>query len=379
MMDTGSVPSPCYVIEERRLRQNLELAGRVQARAGVEIILALKAFALWRTFPVVREYVSCATASSVHEARLVYEEMGRRAHACAPVYTESDFGCLLRYCSHVTFNSLRQFAGLYPMVVRDGKRVSCGLRINPEYSSVKTALYNPCAAGSRLGVTGDMLGSRLPEGIEGLHFHTLCESSVHDLEQTLRAVEERFGRFLPHVKWLNMGGGHLMTHADYDVERLIGLLVSFRAKYPNLRVILEPGSAFAWQTGFLLTTVVDIVENRGVRTAIIDASFACHMPDCLEMPYRPTIRGAVEPGSGRPSYRIGGCSCLSGDWMGDWSFPAPLEIGDRLIFEDMIHYTTVKTTMFNGIPHPSIAMWTAGDELKMLRTFTYEDYRERMD
>ncbi|MDR1601591.1 MAG: carboxynorspermidine decarboxylase [Tannerella sp.] len=379
MTDISSIPSPCYVIEERLLRKNLELIKRVKERAGVEIILALKAFALWKTFPIVREYISCATASSVHEARLVYEEMGCRAHACSPAYTEKDFAGLLQYSSHITFNSVRQFNQLSHLVEADGNRVSCGLRINPEYSAVKTALYNPCMTGSRLGVTSDMLGDTLHRGIEGLHFHTLCESSSYDLENTLVAVEERFGRFLPHIKWLNMGGGHLMTHEDYDVDHLITLLVSFRAKYPNLQIILEPGSAFVWQTGFLLTTVVDIVDNKGIRTAIIDASFTCHMPDCLEMPYRPTIRGATDPAPGKPAYRIGGCSCLSGDYMGDWSFKSPLKTGDKLIFEDMIHYTTVKTTMFNGILHPSIAMWTATDELKILRTFAYEDYRDRMD
>jgi carboxynorspermidine decarboxylase len=367
------------VLEERLLRRNLELIKRVKERAGVEIILALKAFALWKTFPVVREYISCATASSVHEARLVFEEMGSRAHACSPAYTEKDIAGLLQYSSHITFNSVRQFNQMYHLVKADGNRVSCGLRINPEYSVVKTALYDPCMTGSRLGVTSDMLRNSLPEGIEGLHFHALCESSSYDLANMLEAVEKRFGHFLPYVKWLNMGGGHLMTHEDYDADHLIALLVSFRAKYPNLQIILEPGSAFVWRTGFLLTTVVDIVDNRGIRTAIIDASFTCHMPDCLEMPYRPTIRDAMEPAPDKPAYRIGGCSCLSGDYMGDWSFKSPLKTGDRLIFEDMIHYTIVKTTMFNGIPHPSIAVWTAADELKILRTFSYEDYRDRMD
>ncbi|MDR2121214.1 MAG: carboxynorspermidine decarboxylase [Tannerella sp.] len=379
MIDIPSIPSPCYVIEERRLRENLARIKQVETRAGVKIILALKAFAMWKTFPLIREYVSCATASSIYEARLVYEKMGCRAHVCSPAYTETDFAELLQYSSHITFNSTGQFGKFRPLVEADGNRVSCGLRINPEYSVVKTALYDPCMAGSRLGVTSDILGNALPKGIDGLHFHALCESSSYDLENTLRAVETRFGRFLPHIKWLNMGGGHLMTHSDYDIEHLIALLVSFKAKYPNLQIILEPGSAFVWQAGFLLATVVDIVENQGIRTAIIDASFACHMPDCLEMPYRPVIRGATEPVPGRPAYRIGGCSCLSGDYMGEWSFKSPLREGDKLIFEDMIHYTTVKTTMFNGIPHPSVAMWTANDELKILRTFAYEDYRDRMD
>ena len=345
----------------------------------MEILLALKAFAMWKVFPLIREHIPLATASSIHEARLAFEEMGTRVHSCAPAYTDADFPMLLQYSSHITFNSLPQYAHFRPQALACGHPVSCGLRINPEHATVATALYNPCAPGSRLGVTRNMLGDTLPEGIEGLHFHTLCESTSFDLQQTLRAVEERFGDFLPRVRWLNMGGGHLMTRRDYDTEHLIALLQSFRTRYPHLQLFLEPGSAFTWQTGFLLTTVLDIVENGGIRTAIIDASFACHMPDCLEMPYRPAVRGGFDATPGKPTYRIGGCSCLSGDYMGDWSFDAPLKVGDRLIFEDMIHYTVVKTTMFNGIPHPSIALWTASGQLEILRTFRYEDYRQRMD
>ena len=378
MIDVKEIPSPCYVMEERLLRRNLSLIKEVKERAGVNIILAFKAFALWKAFPIVREYIPFSTASSKFEAQLAFEEMESRAHTYSPAYTEADFPAILKYSSHVTFNSLTQFERFYPMVQADGNRVSCGLRINPEYSDVETDLYNPCAPGSRMGVVRDLLGDRLPEGIEGLHFHTLCESDSYDLEKTLKVVEERFGSFLPHIKWLNMGGGHLMTRKGYDTEHLIHLLRSFRSRYPNLEIIMEPGSAFAWQTGFLLTTVVDIVENHGIRTAIIDASFTCHMPDCLEMPYKPVIRGAMEPTPGLPTYRIGGNSCLSGDFMGDWSFERPLQVGDRLIFEDMIHYTIVKTTMFNGIPHPTLALWSKDDRLVMYRQFGYEDYKNRM-
>ena len=378
MIDVKEIPSPCYVMEERLLRRNLSLIKEVKERAGVNIILAFKAFALWKAFPIVREYIPFSTASSKFEAQLAFEEMGSRAHTYSPAYTEADFPAILKYSSHVTFNSLTQFERFYPMVQADGNRVSCGLRINPEYSDVETDLYNPCAPGSRMGVVRDLLRDRLPEGIEGLHFHTLCESDSYDLEKTLKVVEERFGSFLPHIKWLNMGGGHLMTRKGYDTEHLIHLLRSFRSRYPNLEIIMEPGSAFAWQTGFLLTTVVDIVENHGIRTAIIDASFTCHMPDCLEMPYKPVIRGAMEPTPGLPTYRIGGNSCLSGDYMGDWSFERPLQVGDRLIFEDMIHYTIVKTTMFNGIPHPALALWSKDDRLVMYRQFGYEDYKNRM-
>ncbi|GHT31466.1 carboxynorspermidine decarboxylase [Bacteroidia bacterium] len=378
MIDLEKTPSPCYVMEEKLLRNNLSLIKRVKEDAGVNIILAFKAFAIWKAFPIVREYIPFSTASSKFEAQLAFEEMGSPAHTYAPVYTEEDFPQILAYSSHITFNSLAQFAHFYPMVKASGRHISCGLRINPEFSVVETELYNPAAPGSRLGITADLLGETLPEGVEGLHFHTLCESSSYDLERVLEMVERRFSRFFPSIKWLNMGGGHLMTRKGYDTEHLIRLLRSFKQKYPNLKIILEPGSAFAWQTGFLLTTVVDIVENSGIKTAIIDASFTCHMPDCLEMPYKPAIRNATDPIEGKPTYRIGGNSCLSGDFMGDWSFDKPLQIGDKLIFEDMIHYTIVKTTMFNGIPHPSIALWSRDDKLVLYRTFSYEDYKGRM-
>jgi len=365
-------------MEERLLRENLALIKSVKERAGVNIILAFKAFALWKSFPIIREYIPHSTASSIYEAQLAYEEMGSLAHTYSPAYTEADFPIILKYSSHITFNSLTQFGRFYPQVVADGNRVSCGIRINPEFSVVETDLYNPTAPGSRMGIVRDLLGGELPEGIEGIHFHTLCESTSYDLEKTLEAVEERFGSFLPKMKWLNMGGGHLMTRKGYDVEHLVNLLKSFKAKYPNLEIIMEPGSAFVWQTGFLLTTIVDIVENHGIKTAIIDASFTCHMPDCLEMPYQPVIRQAVSKEEGNYRYRIGGNSCLSGDFIGDWHFKKPLQVGDKLIFEDMIHYTTVKTTMFNGIPHPALALWSNDDKLIMYRKFGYEDYKHRM-
>lgn len=379
MINIKEIPSPCYVLEEKLLRRNLAIIKDVKEQAGVNIILAFKAFSLWKAFPIVREYIPFSTASSIYEAQLAYEEMGAKAHTFSPAYTEADFPAIMQYSSHITFNSLSQFERFYPMVALNKDKISCGIRINPEYSDVETDLYNPCAPGSRLGIVNDLLGDTLPEGVEGLHFHTLCESSSYDLEQTLEQIELKFGRFLPHIKWLNMGGGHLMTREDYDRGHLIALLHNLKAKYPNLEIIMEPGSAFAWQTGFLLTTVVDIVENKGVKTAIIDASFTCHMPDCLEMPYKPVIRNAIDPIPGKPTYRIGGNSCLSGDYMGDWSFDAPLKIGDRLLFEDMIHYTIVKTNMFNGIPHPSIALWGKDNELILYRTFGYEDYKKRMD
>ncbi|MBO8439595.1 MAG: carboxynorspermidine decarboxylase [bacterium] len=375
---TEAVPSPCYLLEESLLRRNLELIRSVRERAGVEIILAFKSFALWKTFPVFREYIPYSTASSLSEALLAYREMGSKAHTFAPVYTDSEFDTIADCSSHITFNSVAQYMKYRDKAQKRG--VSCGLRINPEYSPVETGLYNPCAPGSRLGVTADALGGSLPDGIEGLHFHTLCESTSHDLEQTLLTVERRFGSLLDRVKWLNMGGGHLMTRKGYDTEHLVSLLRGFKSRHPNLHIILEPGSAFTWCTGVLVSTVEDIVENHGVRTAMLNVSFACHMPDCLEMPYQPYIIGAengVLPG--RHIYRMGGNSCLSGDFVGDWSFDRPLQPGDRIVFEDMIHYTTVKTTMFNGITHPPIAIRHTDGRVEMLREFRYEDYRSRMD
>ena len=378
MIDLNAIPSPCYVMEEKLLRNNLALIKRVKEEAEVNIILAYKAFALWKSFPIVREYIPYSTASSKFEAQLAFEEMGSPAHTYSPAYTEADFPAILKYSSHITFNSLSQFDRFYPLVKADGRGISCGLRINPEFSDVETDLYNPCAPGSRMGIVRDLLGETLPEGVEGLHFHTLCESSSYDLERTLQEVDKKFGTLLSQVKWLNMGGGHLMTRKDYDTAHLVSVLRAFKTKYPNLEIIMEPGSAFAWQTGFLLTTVVDIVENKGIKTAIIDASFTCHMPDCLEMPYKPAIRNATDAVEGKPTYRIGGNSCLSGDYMGDWALDKPLEVGDKVIFEDMIHYTIVKTSMFNGIPHPSLALWSKEDELVLYRSFGYEDYKNRM-
>lgn len=389
MIPMDQLPSPCYVMEEALLRRNLSLIQGVAEQAGVEIILAFKAFALWKSFPVFREYIRSTTASSEYEARLALEEFGSKAHAYSPAYTEANFPSFLRCCSHITFNSLSQFRRFYPQVKAHPSPVSCGIRVNPEYSEVEVELYNPCAPGTRFGVTADRLPDTLPEGIEGFHCHCHCESSSYELERTLQHIEERFARWFPQLKWLNLGGGHLMTRRDYDTEHLIALLKGLRARYPCLQIILEPGSAFAWQTGPLVASVVDVVENRGIRTAILDVSFTCHMPDCLEMPYHPAVRfartieedaeGRIPDGQGEHIYRLGGCSCLSGDFMGRWQFDHELKVGENVIFEDMIHYTTVKTNMFNGITHPSLALAHADGELEVLRQYGYEDYRSRMD
>ncbi|MBR6844382.1 MAG: carboxynorspermidine decarboxylase [Bacteroidales bacterium] len=374
--------TPIYIIEESRLRRNLQLIADVARRADVEIILAFKAFALWKTFPIFREYIHSTTASSLSEARLALEEFGERAHTYSPAYTDYEFGEMVRCSSHLTFNSLSQYERLHGRV---GKDVSIGLRVNPEYSEVGTALYNPCAPGTRFGVTADKLPERLPHDIEGFHCHCHCESGADVLERTLVHIEERFARWFPQLKWLNLGGGHLMTRKDYDVDHLINIIKGLHARYPWLKIILEPGSAFAWQTGPLVSHVVDVVEDKGIRTAILDVSFTCHMPDCLEMPYYPDVRGAehVEPASGDcppdAVYRLGGNSCLSGDFMGYWQFDHELQVGEEVIFEDMIHYTTVKTNMFNGISHLAIGMLHMDGKLEILREFGYEDYRDRMD
>ena len=379
MIDYSQIPSPAYVVDEVRLRKNLSLIKSVKERSGADIILAFKAFALWKLFPIVREYIPYSTASSLSEARLAYEEMGNYAHTYSPAYTDEEFAEIASLSSHITFNSIQQYERRKTEIEGFSRHISCGIRVNPEISQVETDLYNPCAPGSRLGVTVDQFGGKLPEGIEGFHCHALCESSSHEFEKLMQAFEEKFAQFLPQLKWVNFGGGHLMTREDYDVEHLIQIVKGFRNRYPWLKVIIEPGSAFAWQTGELVSTVVDIVENHGIKTAILNISFACHMPDCLEMPYKPAILGATDEVQGKPTYRMGGNSCLSGDFVGSWSFDHELQVGEKIVFMDMIHYTTVKTTLFNGVSHPSIVLWTQDDKMEMLRKFGYEDYKSRMD
>lgn len=377
MIDYQKIPSPSFVLEEKLLRQNLELIRDVQERAGVSIILALKGFAMWKVFPMVANYLKGATASSLHEARLIFEEMGVRAHTYSPAYFASEFEEIKRYSSHITFNSLGQYH-LYKDKLADGGRyISAGLRVNPEYSEVEVDLYNPAAKGSRLGEAPDNLAGGLPEGIEGLHFHTLCESTSYDLEKVLVAFEKHFGRFFPQLKWVNFGGGHLMTRKGYDIDHLVGLLNNFREQH-GLEVILEPGSAIAWETGDLVSTVLDITDNRSIKTAIVDVSFTAHMPDTLEMPYRPRIVGATDPQPDKPAYRIGGVSCLAGDYMEAYSFDKALQVGDQVIFKDMIHYTMVKTSTFNGVKHPSICIWREDDTLEVVRAFGYEDFKRRL-
>ncbi|WP_319590985.1 carboxynorspermidine decarboxylase [uncultured Draconibacterium sp.] len=377
-MNYKEIPSPAFVLDEKLLRKNLELINSVQQEAGIEIILAFKGFAMWSAFPIVREYLKGATASSLYEARLCFEEMKTRAHLYSPVYLDHEFDELMSYSSHIVFNSVKQFEKYYERTQSTDHKISCGIRVNPEYSDVGTDLYNPSAPGSRLGVGSDEMPEELPEGIEGIHFHVLCESDSYSLEKVLENLEKKYGKYLHQVKWVNMGGGHLMTRKGYDHQHLIQLLSAFRKKY-DVKVILEPGSAIAWETGVLVSTVQDIVEHKGVKTAILDVSFTAHMPDTLEMPYRPKIIGAQDPSEeSRHLYRLGGGSCLAGDFMEAYDFGRELQIGEQIVFLDMIHYTMVKTTMFNGVNHPSIAIWTKDDKLNIVRKFQYEDFKNRL-
>ncbi|MBR9920885.1 MAG: carboxynorspermidine decarboxylase [Bacteroidetes bacterium] len=374
-MDIQKMPSPAYVLEEELLVKNLELLRSVSQEAGISIILALKGFSMWSAFPLVGEYLHGATASSLYEARLIREEMGVKAHTYVVAYRDQEFDEIASHSSHMTFNSIDQWNRFKDRVPAG---ISCGLRVNPGYSEVETDLYNPAAPGSRLGEDIAAFAEGWPEGLEGIHFHVLCESSSYDLEKVLEVFEQKFGQFLPKLRWVNMGGGHLMTRKGYDTNHLIQLLKRFREKY-DVEVILEPGSAIAWETGFLLSEVLDIHESGGVKTAILDVSFTAHMPDTLEMPYRPRVRGAkADPEAGKPQYRLGGTSCLAGDYMEVYSFEKPLKVGDRIILEDMIHYTMVKTTMFNGVGHPDICILRQNGKLDMVRRFNYEDFKGRL-
>ncbi|MGN0205633.1 MAG: carboxynorspermidine decarboxylase [Muribaculaceae bacterium] len=377
------IETPYYIAYESKIEKNLSLIKHVSEESGAEIIMAFKANALWKSFDIFRKYGVKSTASSLNEMLLGNEELHQLCHTYCPVYTDRSFPEFLKGSDHITFNSIAQFEKFKPQAEAfenaTGRHVSLGLRINPEISVIDTDIYNPCAPGARFGVTIENMPEQLPTGIEGFHFHALCESTSYDLEKVLSQVESAFGKYLDGLKWINFGGGHLMTRKDYDTDHLISLIKVFKKRHPNLHVILEPGSAFTWRTGDLIASVLDIVENAGIMTAIVDVSFACHMPDCLEMPYKPTITEALpEVVADKPTYRIGGNSCLSGDFVGDWSFEQPLKPGDVLTFEDMNHYTTVKTNMFNGIQHPALYLQRNDRTIECLRCYTYEDYKNRM-
>ncbi len=376
MTGLNAAPSPCYVLEAAKLRANLALIDRVQKASGCTIILALKGFAMWSSFPIVREYLSGCSASSYNEARLAREQFGGHVHLYAPAYTDAEFADLIALSDRISFNSLSQWQRLGAQALASG--ISCGLRVNPRVDEVETALYNPSGEQSRLGIPREELLDGVPEGIEGLHVHALCECGADSTERLIQAVEERFGHLLPQMKWCNLGGGHLMTRAGYDVEKLIRVLSAFRQRHPHLEVILEPGSAIAWRTGPLVSSVLDLIHRGGIDIVILDTSATAHMPDVLEMPYRPEVRGADHPGAKPHTYRLGGMTCLAGDIIGDYAFDQPLQIGDRVIFEDMIHYTMVKTTMFNGVAHPAIAIQHENGDIEVVRRFNFEDYQSRL-
>ncbi len=378
MIDYSQIPSPCYVLEEEKLIQNLELIDGIQKRAGITVILALKGFAMFSVFPIIKKYLQGTTASSLFEARLGREEFGGELHLYCPVYQENEFPDLIKGATHISFNSLNQWEKFHEKTL--SAQISPGLRINPEYSPVEQDIYNPSSPLSRLGIRAEVLGDKLPEGIEGLHCHNLCESNSHALARTLEQIEKLFGHHLTHIKWLNLGGGHLMTAKDYDIEHLIQVMNDFKARYPHLDIYLEPGSAVAWETGILRSTVLDLIETSGPTIAMLDVSFTAHMPDCLEMPYKPRIRGARDPQHQESTYRMGGITCLAGDvmGMGDYYFETPLQIGDTILFEDMIHYTMVKTSMFNGIKHPAIGIIHTDGSFSLIREFDYEDYKGRL-
>ena len=373
----NALPSPCYVVDERLLRKNLEVLQYVQERTGCRILLALKGFSMYAAFPIVSEYLKGITASSLFEAKLGYEEMGKEVHIYSPAYIEEEFDEIMAYCDHIVFNSFNQWNKYKERVKNNSsKKIECGIRINPEYSEITTDIYNPCFKHSRLGVTLTNFKPEELEGIDGLHFHTMCEQNSDTLERTVKIVDEKFGAYIKGMKWVNFGGGHHITRPDYDIETLIRSILFIKEKY-NVDVYLEPGEAIALNTGFLVSTVLDIVDND-MNIAILDTSAACHMPDVLEMPYRPHIIDSDMPNTLPHTYRLGGPTCLAGDVIGDYSFNRPLKPGDKLVFCDMAHYTMVKNNTFNGVNLPSIALFNEEEGLKVVRQFGYEDYKSRL-
>jgi carboxynorspermidine decarboxylase len=375
-LDLTQVPGPCFVVDTRLLARNAQILGRVRREAGCKVLAALKGFALWKAFPILKPHLDGCCASGSWEAQLAREEFGGEVHTYAPAFSETDLAECLAVSDHLVFNSLGQLRRHLPTVRASRRHIEVGIRVNPEYAEVAVELYNPCARGSRLGSTRAALGAELPEGVDGLHFHALCEQGADVFARVLAAVEGKFGDWFPRIRWLNCGGGHWITKPDYDVELLVATIRDLKRRHPHLTIYLEPGEAVAVDTGVLVATVVDIHDN-GLPLALLDVSVTCHMPDVLEMPYRPTITGAGDAGATPHTYRLGGPTCLAGDVIGDWSFPRPLAIGDRIVFEDMSHYTMVKTTTFNGVKHPAIALWD-GTRLEVVRRFGYQDFKQRL-
>lgn len=375
-LDFTKVPTPSYVVDERLLIKNLETLKKVQDETGCKILLATKAFSMYETFPLISKYLSGVTSSSLHEARLGYEEMGKEVHIYAAAYREEEFDEIMEYSNHIVFNSFSQWNKYKEKVKNADKHISVGLRINPEYAEVETELYNPCAPKSRMGTKIDHFENGDLDGIEGLHFHAMCEQNSDTLERILEVVEKKFGRYLHQMKWVNFGGGHHITRPDYDIDRLIRCIKHISETY-NVEVYLEPGEAIALNTGYLVTTVLETFNND-IDIAILDTSAACHMPDVLEMPYRPNIVGAELPEVKEYTYRLGSATCLAGDVIGDYSFDTPLKEGDRLVFCDMAHYTMVKNNTFNGINLPSIVIYRENEGFKIVKQFGYEDFKSRL-
>ncbi|WP_340026801.1 carboxynorspermidine decarboxylase [Paenibacillus sp. FSL K6-1096] len=375
-IDISNLPSPAYLVDERLLTKNLETLNYVQERSGAKILLAQKGFSMHAMYPLVGKYLHGVTSSSLFEARLGFEEMGKEVHVYAPAYVDREFDELLRYSDHIVFNSFDQWSRFKERVQSAPKQISCGIRVNPEYSEIEVPLYDPCYNYSRMGVTLPNFRPDELDGIDGLHFHTMCEQNSDTLERTLTVVEEKFGQYLHGMKWLNFGGGHHITRPDYDLETLIKCILHMKETY-NVEIYLEPGEAIALNTGYLVATVLDTMHN-GMDIAILDTSAECHMPDVLAMPYRPGIIGAGQPGEFPYTYRLGGMTCLAGDVIGDYSFPEPLKYGDKLIFTDMAHYSMVKNHMFNGVNLPAIASYNEEEGLKVIREFEYSDFSGRL-
>ena len=373
----NSLPSPCWLLEEKKLKDNLEILKNIKDKTGVKILLALKGYALWKSFYLVREYLDGCCASGLNEAKLAYEEFGKEVSTYSPAFKQEEIEQIVKISSHLTFNSINQFNSFASLAKKYNPNLSIGLRVNPKTSVAPIELYNPCGLYSRLGVTKENFDKKVLEQIDGLHFHALCEESSKSLEVVLKAFEEQFGEYLNNLKWVNFGGGHHITKKGYDIKHLIDLLNNFKAKYPNLEVYLEPGEAIGWESGVLVTTVLDIVDN-GMKIAILDTSAEAHMPDTIIMPYRAEVRGAKEPNVLPYTYRLGGNTCLAGDIMGAYSFKEPLKIGDKIIFEDQMHYTMVKATTFNGINLPSIAILKEDGKVEVVREFGYEDFKNRL-
>ncbi|TAG57467.1 MAG: carboxynorspermidine decarboxylase [Cytophagales bacterium] len=374
-----TIPSPCFLLDEKLLRKNLELIQSIAQKSGAKIILALKGFSMYSSFGLVKHYVPGTTASSLNEARLGALEFGGEVHAYNVAYLDKEFEEMMQHCGHITFNSIAQWNKFKGKISQNTKKISCAIRINPEYSEVETDLYNPCIPGSRLGVTIQHFDKNLPEGIEGLHMHNLCEKDSYALERTWLEIEKNFSHLLTQISWFNMGGGHLMTKKGYDHNHLIEFIQSVYKKYPNIKeIILEPGSAFGWQTGYLVSKVLDVVESGGKEVAILDCSVSAHMPDCIEMPYTAKITDAESNNKGENVYLMGGLTCLAGDYMGPYSFKKPLKEGDIIVFEDMMHYTMVKTTTFNGVNLPNIGIWKENNTFELIKSFGYEEYKARL-